>query len=81
MVAAAKKGQHAVSDEAIGSLFTYSLLKKLKDQITSHAPIKDMSWESLLNLAKKETLIQSATYDDSTGNPSRQESIYLVEKK
>ena len=81
IVAVAKKGQHAISDEAIGSLFTYSLLTKLKDQITSNAPIKDMSWESLLNLAKKETLKQSATYDDDTGNPSRQESIYLVEKK
>lgn len=81
MVAAAKKGQYAISDDAIGSLYTYSLLKKLKDQITSPEPIRDMSWESLLNLAKTETLKESATYDNGHGKPSRQESIFVIEKK
>lgn len=81
MVAAAKKGQYAITDEAIGSLFTYSLLKKLKDQIHSRAPIMDMSWENLFNLAKIETLNESATYDNGHGKPSIQESIVVIEKK
>jgi hypothetical protein len=81
MVAAAKKGQFAITDEAIGSIYTYSLLKKIREGVNSSTPAKDMSWESLLNLAKAETLKQSATYDNGFGKPARQESIFVVEKK
>jgi hypothetical protein len=81
MAAAAKKGEHAISDDAIGSLFTYSLLKKIKDGVNSSVPVKDMSWENLLRHAKAETLKQSAGYDNGCGEPSRQDAIYVIEQK
>jgi hypothetical protein len=81
MVAAAKKGQFAITDEIIGSIFTYSLLKKIKEQVSSSAPVRDMSWEKMLNLAKSETLSESKTYDNGFGKPARQEAIFVVEKK
>jgi hypothetical protein len=42
LVAAAKKGQYAISDADIGSLFTYSLLKKIKEQVNDPGPVQDM---------------------------------------
>jgi hypothetical protein len=81
LVAAAKKGQYAISDDGIGSLFTYSLLKKIKDQVNSSTPIRNMSWDNLLKLAKIETLKSSAEYDNGEGEPSKQEAIFMVEKK
>ena len=78
--AAAKKGQYAISDKHIGSIYTYSFVKKFTELLNAKKGIGTNVWEYALKLAQVETLKESRGYDIGTGKPSRQDSIYIVQK-
>lgn len=80
LVAAADKGQYAVSDEKLGSLFTYNLCKTLKRIMKNDLDRSiGIPWKKLLEDASNETLELSQTYDIGGGVPGNQKAIFNIE--
>lgn len=80
LIASASKGEYAVSDDELGSLFTYnfseSLKKIMKKDIDKN---QGLPWEKLLKETSRNALKLSKTYDIGGGVPGSQKAIYNIE--
>lgn len=82
LVGAAKKGEYAVTDEAIGSLFTSGLINSLYQTLYLDAD-KVITWNDILKNLSASTTAKSKGYDcgEKTVLVCLQEPIYEIEKK
>lgn len=84
LVGAAERGQYAISDDEIGSIFTHNLANHLKvilDKHTEQAVFEGVPWEKILNDTKEKTLALSKTYDIGDGTPGKQDAIIEIESR
>lgn len=82
LVAAADKGQFAVSDEKLGSLFTFSFYKNLKKLLKKEIDKSEgLPWEKLLEDTTSNAFELSKTYDIGGGVPGNQKAIYNIESR
>jgi hypothetical protein len=79
LVAAAKRGEYAVSDAKLGSLFTYSFTRALA-KLLSKEPEADsyLPWHRLLEETREHAFKLSQTYDIGGGKPGHQEAIFEI---
>jgi hypothetical protein len=80
LVAAADKGQFAISDDKIGSIFTHNFSNNLK--ILMKRPTKNeesMPWLQLLEETKKETHLLSKKYQIENGKQGNQIAIFDIQ--
>lgn len=82
LVAAASKGEYAVSDDDLGSLFTYNFSESLK-RIMKNDIDKNVGlpWGMLLEETTDKAFDLSKTYDTGGGVPGNQKAIYNIESK
>jgi len=82
LVAAAAKGEYAVSDDALGSIFTHNFSKNLKRLLKKEVDKGEgLPWGKLLEETKDKTLDLSKTYDIGGGVAGNQKAIYVIESK
>ena len=80
LVAAAGKGEYAVSDDQLGSLFTYNFARSLKLLMKKEVDKSlGLPWEKLLQETTDATFDLSKTYDIGNGVPGNQKAIYNIE--
>jgi hypothetical protein len=80
LVASAGKGEYAVSDDKLGSLFTYNFSKSLKMLMNRDVDKSEgLPWGKLLEETTDKTLDLSKTYDIGNGVPGNQKAIYNIE--
>ncbi|MEJ7740703.1 MAG: caspase family protein [Chitinophagaceae bacterium] len=80
LVASAGKGEYAVSDDKLGSLFTYNLSKSLKMLMKKDVDKSaGLPWGTLLEETTDKTLDLSKTYDIGNGVAGNQKAIYNIE--
>jgi hypothetical protein len=79
LVAAADKGEYAISDEQIGSIFTFNFTNNLKLLMkNSIDPKNGLPWGKLLEETQEKTYELSQTYDIGDGKPGNQKAIFDV---
>lgn len=79
LVAAADKGQFAVSDDKLGSLFTFNFTNNLKLLMNKTVKKEDgLPWKKLLEETKQKTLTLSRTYEIENGRPGNQRAIFDI---
>lgn len=79
LVAAADKGEYAVSDPEIGSLFTFNFTDNLKLLINKTVDEDEgLPWQKLLEETQEKTLKLSKTYDIGDGVPGNQKAIFDI---
>jgi hypothetical protein len=84
LVGAAERGQYAITDEAIGSIFTHNFANHLKvvlDKSIETAVFDGVPWKKILDDTKEKTLALSKTYDIGDGKPGKQEAIIEIESR
>jgi len=82
LVAAADKGQYAVSDDKIGSIFTFNFTNNLKILMKKSVGDNDgLPWTKLLEETKAETHALSKTYEIENGKPGNQKAIFDIQFK
>jgi len=84
LVGAAEKGQYAISDDILGSIFTHNFANHLKILLNTSlekAVFDGVPWKKLLNDTKAKTLALSKTYDIGDGKPGHQEAIIEIESR
>ena len=80
LVASAGKGEYAVSDDRLGSLFTFNFAKSLKELMKNHVDKSEgLPWGKLLEETTDKTLDLSKTYDIGNGVPGKQKAIYKID--
>lgn len=80
LVASAGKGEYAVSDDQLGSLFTYNFSNNLKMLMKKDIDKSEgLPWEKLLEDTRNNTLELSKTYDIGNGVAGNQQAIYNIE--
>jgi hypothetical protein len=80
LVASAGKGEYAVSDDKLGSLFTYNFSQSLKRLMKMDIERSmGLPWGKLLEEITNKTLDLSKTYDIGNGVPGNQTAIYSIE--
>jgi hypothetical protein len=79
VAAAANRGEYAVSDPKMGSLFTYSFTRSLA-KLLAKEPSSDsyLPWHHLLEETKAKALKLSEAYDIGGGKPGHQEAIFEI---
>ena len=81
LVASADKGQFSISDDEIGSIFTFNFTKNLKILLSSPPGSSDgFPWHRFLEVSKEMTFSQSKTYAIGDGKevPGHQQPIFHV---
>jgi Caspase domain len=79
LVAAADKGQFAVSDFKLGSLFTLNFTNGLKILIgKSMNEEKGLPWKKMLEETRRKTLALSMKFDIGNGKPGNQRAIFNI---
>lgn len=79
LVAAADKGEFAVSDDEIGSIFTFNFTNNLKILLNKSVDdVHELPWKKLLEDTKREANKQSKTYELEDGNPGNQQAIFII---
>ena len=82
LVASASKGEYAVADDELGSLFTYNFSESLKLLIEQDIDkSQGLPWGKLLEETTAKSLDLSKTYDIGGGVPGNQKAIYNIEFK
>lgn len=82
LVAAADKGEYAVSDEEIGSIFTFNFTNNLKILMNKAVdPKNGLPWGKLLEETRQKTYELSQTYDIGEGKPGNQQAIFDIQFK
>ncbi len=82
LVAAADKGEYAVSDEEIGSIFTFNFTNNLKILMNKAVdPQHGLPWGKLLEETRQKTYELSKTYDIGDGKPGNQQAIFDIQFK
>ena len=80
LVASAGKGEYAVTDNKLGSLFTYNFSKSLKMLMKKNVDKNaGLPWAKLLEETTDKTLDLSKTYDIGNGVAGNQKAIYKIE--
>lgn len=79
IAAASKRGQFAITDPKIGSLFTHYFTRALTN-VLSHKPEEGqyMHWRQLLNKTAMQTFHLSKGYDIGGGKPGHQQPIFEI---
>ena len=79
LAAAANRGEYAISDPKMGSLFTHSFTRALA-KVLANEPVSDsyLPWHHLLEEAKDKALKLSEAYDIGGGKPGHQEAIFQI---
>ncbi|MDB5015099.1 MAG: hypothetical protein JWQ25_3301 [Daejeonella sp.] len=79
LVAAADKGEYAVSDEELGSIFTFNFTNNLKILMNKAVdPQNGLPWGKLLEETQEMTHELSKTYDIGDGKPGNQKAIFDI---
>ena len=79
LVGAADKGQFAVSDEKLGSIFTFNFTNNLKILLNkSMDESEGLPWKKLLEETQEKTFHLSKTYDIGNGVPGHQKAIFEI---
>lgn len=79
LVGAADKGQFAISDEKLGSLFTFNFTNNLKVLMNKAVdPAAPVPWSKLLEETQAKTHSLSKTYDIGNGVPGNQQPIFDI---
>ncbi|MEP6675571.1 MAG: caspase family protein [Ferruginibacter sp.] len=84
LISASQRGQYAISDPKIGSIFTYHFTRLLAATLAKESKGGQyLHWQKILNRASQQTFKISKTYDIGGGKPGHQEAIFdiLVEKE
>lgn len=82
LIAAADKGQFAVSDDKLGSIFTFTFTNNLKILMNKSVDRSSgLPWTKLLEETKKETLVLSKTYEVEDGKQGNQRAIFDIHSK
>lgn len=82
LVAAADKGQYAVSDDKLGSIFTFKLTNNLKILMNKSVDESGgLPWQKLLEETKKETHVLSKTYEIENGRAGNQKAIFDIHSR
>ncbi len=82
LVAAADKGQYAVSDDKLGSLFTFKLTNNLKILMGKSVDTSEgLPWKKLLEETKTETHVLSKSYEIENGRAGNQLAIFAIESR
>ena len=82
LVAAADKGEYAISDEQIGSIFTFNFTNNLKILMNKSVdPKNGLPWGKLLEETQEKTYELSQTYDIGGGRPGNQKAIFNIHFK
>lgn len=82
LVAAADKGEYAVSDEKIGSIFTFNFTNNLKILMNKTIdPKNGLPWHKFLEETQAMTHELSKTYDIGNGVPGNQKAIFDIHLK
>jgi len=82
LVAAADKGEYAISDEQIGSIFTFNFTNNLKILMSKSVdPKNGLPWSELLKETQEKTYELSKTYDIGDGKPGDQKAIFDIRFK
>jgi Caspase domain len=79
LVAAADKGQYAISDPEQGSIFTLNFTNNLKILMNKSVDEHNgLPWQKLLEETQEKTFNLSKTYDIGDGKPGNQQSIFDI---
>jgi hypothetical protein len=79
LVASADKGEFAVSDDEIGSIFTFNFTNNLKILLNKSVnDVEGLPWKKLLDDTKEKTNSLSMTYELEDGNPGNQQAIFII---
>lgn len=79
LVAAADKGEYAISDPELGSIFTFNFTHNFKLLINKSVdPNEGLPWKKLLEETKQKTFDLSKTYDIGGGVPGNQKAIFDI---
>ena len=82
LIAAADKGQFAVSDDELGSIFTFNFTNNLKILMNKSVDKNEgLPWKKLLEETKEETFKLSKTYEIGDGKPGHQELIFDIHSR
>lgn len=82
LVASADKGEYAVSDDKLGSIFTYNFSKTLKMLMKKEVDKSaGLPWGKLLEETTHKTLDLSKTYDIGNGVAGNQKAIFNIESR
>ncbi|MDQ2720700.1 MAG: caspase family protein [Bacteroidota bacterium] len=82
LVASACKGEYAISDDKLGSIFTYNFSKGLKMLMKNDADKSaELHWGKLLEETTDKTFHLSKTYDIGNGVAGNQKAIYIIESR
>ncbi|MEI7735981.1 MAG: caspase family protein [Ferruginibacter sp.] len=79
MVASADEDQFSITDDELGSIFTFNFtenLIKMLSNIPDHG--EGLPWEKLLKETKEKTIDLSKTYDIGGGTPGNQRPIFKI---
>jgi hypothetical protein len=80
IVAAADKGQFAVSDDKLGSIFTHNFANNFKILLKRPAKNEEgMPWQRLLQETKEETFEMSRKYEIENGKQGNQKAIFDIQ--
>ena len=79
LVAAADKGEYAISDPELGSIFTFNFTHNFKLLINKTVdPTEGLPWKKLLEETQKKTFDLSKTYDIGRGVAGNQKAIFHI---
>jgi hypothetical protein len=79
LAAAAHRGQYAVSDAKLGSLFTYSFTRSLAKLLSKEEWTDSfLPWHHLLEETREKAFKLSQAYDIGDGKPGHQEAIFEI---
>jgi hypothetical protein len=82
LVAAADKGEFAVSDPELGSIFTFNFTNNLKLLINKSVNEDEgLPWKKLLEETREKTFQLSKTYDIGGGVPGNQKAIFDIHSR
>lgn len=82
LVASAGKGEYAVSDNSLGSIFTYNFSKRLKNLMRNELDKSTgLPWGKLLEETTDQTVDLSKTYDIGGGVAGYQKAIYKIDSR
>jgi len=84
LIASADKGQFSITDDDLGSIFTFNFTKNLKILLSSPKEGEGLAWAEFLQRSQEKTFNLSKTYNigsDTEEKPGHQKPIFKVFSK
>lgn len=78
VVSSSRRGQFAVSDPQIGSLFTHYFTRALSNTLSREPEGQYLPWRQLLDKTAEQTFHLSKSYDIGGGKPGYQQAIFEI---